>query len=105
MWERRKRWLEEPAVAPSSSSLWLMLIYERMKPSSSDAAQLIASLTDLPDWVSWGITSRRGGKLYTVYLGGSTSSQALKSRKLANGGRSKPELALTSFSWFSRVAR
>ena len=33
----------------------LMLLYERMKPSSSDAAQLIASSTDLPDCVTWAI--------------------------------------------------
>ena len=46
---------ENPAVALSSSSLWLMLLYERMKPSSSDAAQLITSLTDLPDCVTWAI--------------------------------------------------
>src|SRR3981081_318364 len=102
-----------------------------MKPSISDTAHLIAWPADLPDWVCkaiilhivacahiwvpifsgagkpvrWGITSRRGGKLYTVYWGGFTSSQALKSMKLANGGMSKPELALTNFSWFSRVVR
>src|SRR5205807_4765334 len=45
--------LENPAVALSSSSLWLMLLYERMNRSSSDAAQVITSLTDLPDCVNW----------------------------------------------------
>src|SRR5258706_116984 len=91
----------------------------------------LRQLADIPDWVCWaiilhivacahicvpifsgagkpvrcGITSRRGGKLYTVYLGGSTVSHALKSMKLSNGGMSKPELALTSFSWMSRWVR
>jgi hypothetical protein len=45
----------EPSGGAVILLVMLMPLYERMKPSSSDAAQLITSLTDLPDCVTWAI--------------------------------------------------